>query len=83
MKTTSASATAGAKLGGKGKATGFDVRFDQRLEARLEDRNDALFQRLDLFGSLVDADHVMSEIRKAGSRHEADITRSNHHNTHQ
>src|SRR5690606_26407873 len=61
---------------------GRDVALDQLVQSRLEDRNAPLAQRLDLAGVLVDAAHVMPEIRKARSRDQADVARADHHYAH-
>ena len=42
----------------------------------------AVKKALDLAGILVDADNVGSELRKTGTRHKADIARSDHCNPH-
>src|SRR5690606_4636645 len=61
---------------------GRDVALDQFVQTRLEDRNAPLAQRLDLAGILVDAAHVMAEIRKARTRYQADVARADHHYAH-
>ncbi len=42
----------------------------------------ALAQGVDLGVVLVDADDLMAELGQAGTRHQADITRTDHRNTH-
>ena len=64
------------------QAAGSAVMGDDRFEPRLEDRHFTALQRLDLISRLVDTDHFVTEIREAGSRHQADITRTDHHNAH-
>src|SRR5690606_12047274 len=59
---------------------GRDVALDQLVQSRLVDRNAPLAQRLDLAGILVDAAHVMTEIRKARSRGHADVARAYYYN---
>src|SRR5690606_13054667 len=59
-----------------------DVALDQLVQSRLEDRNAPLAQRRDLAGILVDAAHVMPEIRKARTRYKADVARADHHYAH-
>ena len=72
----------GGEIGGEGQAALLDVVGDQLVEARLVDRDLAALQALDLAGVLVDADHVVAEIGKAGAGDQADIARADHRNLH-
>jgi hypothetical protein len=71
------------QVGGEGQPPGLDVLGHQQIEPRLVDRDLALVEHLDLAGVLVDADHVMAEIRKTNPGYEADIARPNHRDLHQ
>jgi hypothetical protein len=70
------------QVGGEGQAPGLHVLGHQQIEPRLVDRNLARVEHLDLAGVLVDADHVMAEIRKTNPGYKADIARPNHRNLH-
>jgi hypothetical protein len=52
------------------------------IEAGLVDRHLAALEPGDLLGRLVDADHVMAEIRKAHPGDEPDIARADHRDLH-
>ena len=66
------------KVGRKAETACIDIAFDQRIKARFVDRHDVGIQPVDLVLVLVDADHIMPEIGKAGPRHKADIARTDH-----
>ena len=72
----------GGKVGGEEQAAVADVAGDQLLQPRLEDRHDALLQPRDLGRVLVDAGDDMAEVRKAGTRDQADIACPDHGNPH-
>ncbi len=82
MNTASAVAH-GGKVGREGQPPLLPVGGDQVGEPGLVDRDVALIERRDLVGVAVDADDVVTEIRKAGSRHEPDITGTDHHHAHE
>ena len=73
----------GGKVGREGKPSLLPVGGDQIGEAGLVDRDVALIERRDLVGVAVDADDVVTEIRKAGPGHEPDITGTDHHHAHE
>ena len=58
------------------------IGLDHAVEARFIDRDFVALQGGDLGGILVDANDVMTEIRKARARDEANITRPDHGNPH-
>src|ERR1700733_12691309 len=60
-----------------------DIRFNQIGKTRLEDWNFTAIERRDFLRILVDADDVMAEIGKAGSRDEPHITCADHRHSHQ
>ncbi|MCY1172163.1 hypothetical protein D9M73_122940 [compost metagenome] len=70
------------KVGGKRQTSCGDIGRHQNVEARFKDRHLARFQRGDLVGVFVDANHVMAEIGKARAGDKADIARANHRNSH-
>jgi hypothetical protein len=70
------------QLGGERQAPRADIAQHQILQARLEDRHHPRLQRRDLARVLVDAHHIMPEIRKTGPGNEPDIARSDHRDTH-
>ena len=82
MNTASALLTACGQVGGEGQAALAHVLGDELGQARLEDRDLAPVERLDLGRVLVDAAHVVAEIRKAGAGDQAHIARSDHRDTH-
>src|SRR5215217_6207662 len=67
---------------GEGEPPAGDVALDEAVETRLEDRHRAGFERVDLALVLVDAGHVVSEVRQAGSRDETDIAGADYRNAH-
>jgi len=71
-----------SQIGGEGQSACRHVARDQRIETRLVDRHPPRLQRGDLALVLVDADHLMPEIGKAGTRYQADIARTDHRNAH-
>ena len=52
------------------------------VQTRLKNRHLARFDRGDLARIFVDAHHVMSKIREAGSRHQAHIPCADHRDFH-
>ena len=70
------------QIGGEAQPAGCHVPGHQRVEAGFVDRHFAPVQRLDLAGVLVDADHVMPEIRETDARDKAHIARSDHRDAH-
>ena len=58
------------------------IGLDHAIEARFIDRDFVALQGGDLGGIHVDASDVMTEIRKARARDEADVTRPDHCNPH-
>ncbi len=69
-------------VGREAEATGLYVRGDQRVEARLVDGDFAPIQTGDLLGVDVRADHVVAEVRKPSTGHQADVTRTHHRKSH-
>ncbi len=69
--------------GGEGQASFARVLGDELGQARLEDGDLAAVEGLDLARVLVDAAHLVAEIREAGPGHQTDITRPDHRNAHQ
>jgi hypothetical protein len=69
-------------FGREGEAACLDVARDDLVQTRLEDWNFPFAQRFDLRGISIDANNVMSEIGKTGTRHKANIARADHRNMH-
>ena len=82
MNTASALAHRLRQVGGEGQPACAHVAGDQLVEPRLVDRHLAALERRDLAGVLVDADHVVAEIGKAGAGNEADIAGADHRDAH-
>src|SRR5437867_502138 len=59
------------------------IGFDEGFQAWFEDGDLAFLEALDLVFILIDADDLHTELGEAGSRHQADIARSDHGNTHE
>ena len=55
---------------------------DQPIESRFEDRHVAGLDLGDLGRVLVDAHHVMAELREAGAGNQSDVARADHGDTH-
>ena len=70
------------EVGGERKPPRLDIARQHVLKPRLIDRHAAGAQGLDLGGDLVDADHVVPEIREAHPGHKSDIARSDHRDAH-
>ena len=70
------------KLYAEGKPTLSYVGPDEFGQSRLEDWYLTTLKRFDFHGVLIDADNMMTEICKAGSGDEADITCADDCNTH-
>ena len=66
----------------EGKPAGAHVVDDQLVEARFVNRDFTLAQPGDLVADFVDADDIVSELSKTGSRYKPDITRANYSDTH-
>ena len=67
---------------GEREAACLDVLGKEAAQPGLEDRDPAIFQRGDLGGVLVDANHVMAEIRKADAGDQSDISGADHRDAH-
>jgi len=72
----------GGQIGGEAEPPRLHVLLHQLLQPRLVDRHLARLQPGDLARVLVDADHVMAEIRKTDAGHQSDIAGANHRNAH-
>ena len=59
-----------------------DILGHQIIKAGLIDWDDALFQLFNLGRIFIDANHVVTEIRKTNTRNQADIAGANHRNLH-
>ncbi len=70
------------EVGGEAQPSGVDVAGNQLVEPGLVDRHHALAQPGDLGLVLVDADHFVAEIGKAGARNQPDIARAYHCDLH-
>ena len=70
------------QIGGELQPLGLHVGRDQLVEPGLVDRDLAAMKSRDLLLVLVDADDVVTEIRKAGSGHQSHIARADHRNAH-
>ena len=73
----------GPQIAGKLKPPRRDVLGHQHVKAGFVDRHLATGQQLDLAGVLVDADHVMAEIRKTNTGNKADIAGADHRDLHE
>ena len=71
------------KVGREGQPVLAHVLGDQLRQAGLEDRHLAALQRRNLVGVVVDAGHGVAEVGKAGPRHKADISGSDHCHAHE
>ena len=70
------------EIGGEREPACGEVCANELGEARLVDWNDTLLQGFDLPSVLVDANNVMTEIRKAGPGYEAHVPGTDHRNAH-
>ena len=70
------------QIGGEGQAARLGVRRHHIVQPGLEDRDAAGLQGLDLARILVDADHLMAELRQAGAGNQPNIARADHGDTH-
>src|SRR5262249_11388820 len=59
-----------------GEASLRDVPPDELLQPRLVDRHDAVAERGDLLRHVVDADDVVTALRKAGTGDQSDVARA-------
>jgi len=71
-----------SQVRGEGQPAVPNVPLHQVRETRLEDRHHTPLQRLDLASILVDAGHMMPEIRKTGTGYQAYIAGPDHRNAH-
>ena len=69
-------------IGRELKTTGATIAEHHLLEARLEDRHDAVVEARDPLGVDVDAEDVVSDLREAGARNEADVSGSEDRDVH-
>ncbi len=83
MNTASRRLHRAGEVGREGQPVLAHVLGDQLRQAGLEDRHLAALQRRNLVGIVVHADHGVAEVGKAGPRHEADISGSDHCHAHE
>ena len=72
----------GGGVRGEGEASGAHVALHELLETGLVDGHLAPVEGRNLLAVLVGADHLQSEFREAGSRHEAHVTGTDHAHIH-
>ena len=70
------------QLRSEGQASGLGVLIDERLKAGFEDRNLSVFKRGDLLVIEINANDVVTKVRKAGAAYEPDIAAANHRDAH-
>ena len=83
MKIASAPVDRLAEIACKGQAVRRLVARHQFRQARLVDRHHPLGQAVELALVLVDDDHLMAEVGKAGAAHKSDISGADHRDFHQ
>ena len=66
------------KVSTERKPSGLHIFRDQAVEAGLVDGHHAVFKLTDLLRILIDADHIVTEIRKAGAGDKTDIAGADH-----
>src|SRR4029077_16339920 len=70
------------EVGGEGQPAGLAVDRDHVVQARLIDGDASGEQGLDLARILVDANHLMAELRQTGAGYQAHIPRADDGDTH-
>ena len=72
-----------SEIGGERQSPRRDIAPDELVESRLVDRHPPRLERRDLRRVLVDAHHIVPEVRQTRPRHQADIARTDHHDMHE